>query len=152
MRSISDYMQVLPVVECADHAGRVALPPGIYSPNVTVPRQMAHFNVTAEAYGHFLCDVYDAWRKRDIYDEVGGKIYFCKPDGSKETTIFDDPELLIRALDMRRHQNKLVCDLNAIVEDEFDNGEMMPHVKAAEGGKLVIDLTTGEYRIYGKTW
>lgn len=96
--------------------------------------------------------LYDAWRKRDIYDEVGGKIYFCKPDGSKETTIFDDPELLIRALDMRRHQNKLVCDLNAIVEDEFDNGEMMPHVKAAEGGKLVIDLTTGEYRIYGKTW
>lgn len=65
MRSISDYMQFLPVVECADHAGRVALPPGIYSPNVTVPRQMAHFNVTAEAYGHFLCDVYDAWRKLD---------------------------------------------------------------------------------------
>ncbi|MBE6301169.1 MAG: anaerobic sulfatase maturase [Parabacteroides distasonis] len=66
IRSISDYMQFLPVVECADKTHNIALPPGLYSPNVTKPRQMAPFNVPAEAYGHFLCEVLDAWEQQDI--------------------------------------------------------------------------------------
>ncbi|MBE6334096.1 MAG: anaerobic sulfatase maturase [Odoribacter sp.] len=66
LRSISNYMQFLPVVESVGEESGIGLPPGIYSPNIEKPRQMAQFNVTAEGYGKFLCDVLDEWRVNDI--------------------------------------------------------------------------------------
>ena len=66
IRSISKYMQFLPVVESVGEESGIGLPPGIYSPNIEKPRQMAQFNVTAEGYGKFLCDVLDEWRVNDI--------------------------------------------------------------------------------------
>lgn len=66
LRSISNYMQFLPVVESVGEKSGIGLPPGIYSPNIEKPRQMAQFNVTAEGYGKFLCDVLDEWRVNDI--------------------------------------------------------------------------------------
>ena len=66
LRSISNYMQFLPVVESVCEESGIGLPPGIYSPNIEKPRQMAQFNVTAEGYGKFLCDVLDEWRVNDI--------------------------------------------------------------------------------------
>ena len=65
LRSISNYMQFLPVVECVGKEANVALPPGIDSPDATELRQVAPFNVPAEAYGKFLCDVLDAWASMD---------------------------------------------------------------------------------------
>ena len=65
LRSISNYMQFLPVVECVGAEANVALPPGIDSPGATELRQMAPFNVPAEAYGKFLCDVLYLWTNMD---------------------------------------------------------------------------------------
>ena len=65
LRSISNYMQFLPVVECVGKVSNVALPPGIDSPETKEFRQVAPFNVPAEAYGKFLCDVLDAWASMD---------------------------------------------------------------------------------------
>lgn len=65
LRSISDYMQFLPVVERLYPNKDVALPPGIYSANNnTQPK--ANFNVPAADYGRFLCSVFDEWIKKDI--------------------------------------------------------------------------------------
>lgn len=81
MRSISNYMQFLPVVECLENSEAVsqsmglskgtnsmpvALPPGITSPDVNMPRQFAPFNVSPQGYGRFLCDVFDAWYSADV--------------------------------------------------------------------------------------
>lgn len=66
LRDISDYMQFLPVVECVGTQHPVALPPGIYSPDAMNPRQTASYNVSAEAYGKFLCDVLDTWASMDV--------------------------------------------------------------------------------------
>ena len=64
LRSISDYMQFLPVVESVGAEGNIALPPGIDSVEVNFP--MASFNVQAEDYGRFLCDVFDYWLNVDV--------------------------------------------------------------------------------------
>jgi uncharacterized protein len=66
LRSFSNYMQFLPVVESMplnDSHKNVALPPGIYSHQ---PRNLAPFSVQPEAYGKFLCTVFDEWSRRDV--------------------------------------------------------------------------------------
>ena len=66
LRSFSNYMQFLPVVESLplnDSHKNVALPPGIYSHQ---PRNLAPFSVQPEAYGKFLCTIFDEWSRRDV--------------------------------------------------------------------------------------
>ena len=66
LRSFSNYMQFLPVVESMplnDSQKNVALPPGIYSHQ---PRNLAPFSVQPEAYGKFLCTIFDEWSRRDV--------------------------------------------------------------------------------------
>lgn len=66
LRTFSDYIQFLPVVESLCTNGSISLPPGIYSPDIGKPHMSAPFNVSPEGYGDFLCDVVDEWLKRDI--------------------------------------------------------------------------------------
>ena len=69
LREWTDWMQFLPVVECAPavyeaEAGqRFATPPGIHAMPVRHP--VAPFSVTPEGYGAFLCAVFDEWKRRD---------------------------------------------------------------------------------------
>lgn len=46
----------------------------------------------------------------------------------------------------------LICDYGSVVMEEFDNGELLPRYYANRGGKIVIDLKTGEFQAYEKTW
>lgn len=66
LRTVSDYMQFLPVLECVGEDGDVALPPGIYSSAPAKAPQVAPFSVSAEGYGKFLCDVFDCWKRGDV--------------------------------------------------------------------------------------
>lgn len=66
LRSISDYMQFLPVVEQLYPNKAIALPPGIYSPTNNHAQHKADFNVPPADYGHFLCSIFDEWVKKDI--------------------------------------------------------------------------------------
>lgn len=66
LRSFSDYMQFLPVVECINDKQCIALPPGVDSPPADTIRQMAPYNVQPQAYGQFLCEVLDAWKQQDM--------------------------------------------------------------------------------------
>ena len=68
LRQYTDYMQFLPVVECLsqNNAKNVALPPGVYSADATMPCQLAPFSVSPEAYGHFLCTITDLWLAHDV--------------------------------------------------------------------------------------
>lgn len=66
LRTITDYMQFLPVVECCGWRHNVALPPGIYSPDELISRQYAPYNVPAEQYGEFLCNIFDYWLQNDV--------------------------------------------------------------------------------------
>ena len=63
MRSISLYMQFLPVVEhtLATPSGRAAIvPPG------TEGAKAAPWSITPKAFGKFMCDVFDEWVKYDV--------------------------------------------------------------------------------------
>ena len=63
MRSISKYMQFLPVVEhtLATPSGRAAIvPPG------TEGAQAAPWSITPKAFGKFMCDVFDEWVIGDV--------------------------------------------------------------------------------------
>ena len=95
---------------------------------------------------------YDVWRKRDIYDTVDGKIYSCGLDGSKATCIFDNNELILRAGNLQYKNGYLICDFGKIMEKEFRNGEMKPWLETNGGGKIVIDVKTGDASVYEKTW
>lgn len=70
IREFSDFMQFLPVVECApalyeSQVGqRFATPAGIHSPFLKHP--VESFSVTAKDYGWFLCEIFDLWRKMDL--------------------------------------------------------------------------------------
>lgn len=66
LRTITDYMQFLPVVECWGWRHDVTLPPGIYSPDELISRQYAPYNVPAEQYGEFLCNIFDYWLQNDV--------------------------------------------------------------------------------------
>lgn len=67
LRSVSDYIQFLPVVECVDDDGvRVSQPPGVYSQTSGAHPCKTSFNVPAEAYGEFLCCIFDEWAKGDV--------------------------------------------------------------------------------------
>ena len=63
MRSISRYMQFLPVVEhtLATPFGRAAIvPPG------TEGAKAAPWSITPKAFGKFMCDVFDEWVINDV--------------------------------------------------------------------------------------
>lgn len=60
LSDISDFMQFLPVVEPEGSA----MPPGAFSENPG--DKMADYSVDGEAYGRFLCRIFDLWRGRDI--------------------------------------------------------------------------------------
>jgi uncharacterized protein len=63
MRSISRYMQFLPVVEhtLATPSGRAAIvPPG------TEGAKAAPWSITPKAFGKFMCDVFDEWVINDV--------------------------------------------------------------------------------------
>lgn len=66
LRSVSDYMQFLPVAECVYPDKSIALPPGLYSANTCKEGQRANFNVPPIDYGRFLCSVFDVWRQEDV--------------------------------------------------------------------------------------
>ena len=66
LRQFSDYMQFLPVVESRDDSEHIALPPGIDSPENHKRYTIAPFNVSAEGYGQFMCNVLECWMKEDI--------------------------------------------------------------------------------------
>ena len=63
MRSVSKYMQFLPVVEhtLTTPSGRAAIvPPG------TEGAQTAPWSITPKAFGKFMCDVFDEWIISDV--------------------------------------------------------------------------------------
>ena len=63
MRSVSKYMQFLPVVEhtLPTPSGRAAIvPPG------TERAQAAPWSITPKAFGKFMCDVFDEWVINDV--------------------------------------------------------------------------------------
>lgn len=66
LRTITDYMQFLPVVERIDTGMGVAVPPGVYSGDVRSETKEADFNVPALEYGKFLCAVFDEWLRKDV--------------------------------------------------------------------------------------
>jgi len=57
-----EFLQFTPVVEPA--AGHSPMTPG--SPRDTKPEDIAPYSVTPQAWGDFLCTVYDEWVKRDV--------------------------------------------------------------------------------------
>ena len=59
-------MQFLPVVECINTENKLTIPPGIDTPPIVKAREFAPFNVSAEGYGKFLCEVFDLWLKKDL--------------------------------------------------------------------------------------
>lgn len=69
LRSLTDYMQFLPVVESMPEeyekeAGQLfAVPPGICTREVK--HQMMPFSVTPEGYGYFLCVILECWKRKD---------------------------------------------------------------------------------------
>ncbi|MBU4440715.1 MAG: anaerobic sulfatase maturase [Acetobacterium sp.] len=69
LRELTDYMQFLPVVECAPatyeaaSGQRFAMPAGIHSPAMKHP--LTDFSVTANDYGLFLCEILKLWKKHD---------------------------------------------------------------------------------------
>lgn len=66
LRTVSDYMQFLPVVECVSHDNGVALPPGVYTSHDRRERQKANYNVSSVGYGRFLCAILDEWLQKDV--------------------------------------------------------------------------------------
>lgn len=70
LREVSDFMQFLPVVECApalyesETGQRFAMPSGIHSPAMKHP--VEYFSVTANDYGSFLCEIFDLWKTLDV--------------------------------------------------------------------------------------
>lgn len=70
LRSLSDWMQFLPVVECApavfesDVGQPFAEPPGIHG--IRVKHQMMPFSVSPDGFGRFMCDIFDDWVKGDV--------------------------------------------------------------------------------------
>ena len=69
LRSLTDWIQFLPVVECVssvyeEESGQLfAEPPGIHG--FVVKHPLMKFSVTPEGYGLFMCAVYDEWKARD---------------------------------------------------------------------------------------
>ena len=66
LRSVSDYIQFLPVVECTNDSVGVAQPPGVYSSTPGYITQESSFNVPAQTYGEFLCQIFDEWVRCDV--------------------------------------------------------------------------------------
>ena len=86
LRGFSNYMQFLPVVESLPQTslplspipadaptrslskkrGNVGMPPGLYTPLSLLNGGLAPFSVQPEAYGKFLCTVFDEWSRRDV--------------------------------------------------------------------------------------
>ena len=67
MRSVSRFMQFLPVVEMVEGANRqkvskraAIVPPG------TSGAQVAPWSITPKAFGRFMCDIFDEWVIRDV--------------------------------------------------------------------------------------
>ena len=108
-----------------------------------------YYAKTAEEPKHLY---YDEWRKRDMYDTLDGKIYTCSLDGSDSKLIYDNNQYILRGMDLQYKNGYLVCDFGVIVENEYKNGEMKPWLEANGGGKIVIDVKTGEAAVYEKTW
>lgn len=66
LRTITDFMQFLPVVERTDNDNRIQLPPGLYTEEAVSVAQLAPFSTSPEGYGQFLHEVFDRWRQKDI--------------------------------------------------------------------------------------
>ena len=67
MRSVSRFMQFLPVVEMVEGANHLKVskraaivPPG------TSGAQVAPWSITPKAFGRFMCDIFDEWVIRDV--------------------------------------------------------------------------------------
>lgn len=69
LREWTDWMQLLPVVECrptvfeAEEGQNFAAPPGIHAMPIKHP--LMPFSVSSEGYGAFLCAVFDEWEAKD---------------------------------------------------------------------------------------
>lgn len=70
LREFSDFMQFLPVVECAparyesETGQRFATPSGIHS--LPIKHPVENFSVTAYDYGLFLREIFDLWKTMDL--------------------------------------------------------------------------------------
>jgi len=70
LRTITDFMQFLPVVECEasdfekEEGLRFAEPPGIHSQRIKHPAES--FSVPPAGYGDFLYGILEAWTEKDI--------------------------------------------------------------------------------------
>lgn len=67
MRSVSRFMQFLPVVEMVERANhqKVSKRPAIVPPG-TSGAQVAPWSITPKAFGRFMCDIFDEWVIRDV--------------------------------------------------------------------------------------
>lgn len=59
----SDHIQFIPVVERRDGAGALAPPPQQDAADAAC--RVTSWSVPARAYGRFLCEVFDIWRRQD---------------------------------------------------------------------------------------
>ncbi len=76
MRSVSRYMQFLPVVEktlsmdtsgCPEHSGdNGRIPRAAIVPPGTPGATMAPWSITSKAFGKFMCDIFDEWVVQDV--------------------------------------------------------------------------------------
>ena len=67
MRSVSRFMQFLPVVEMVEGANhqKVSKRAAIVPPG-TSGAQVAPWSITPKAFGRFMCDIFDEWVIRDV--------------------------------------------------------------------------------------
>lgn len=76
MRSVSRYMQFLPVVEktlsmetsgCQEHSGdNKRIPRAAIVPPGTLGAMIAPWSITPKAFGKFMCDIFDEWVVQDV--------------------------------------------------------------------------------------
>ncbi len=76
MRSVSRYMQFLPVVEktlsmetsgCPEHSGgNGRIPRAAIVPPGTPGAMIAPWSITPKAFGKFMCDIFDEWVVQDV--------------------------------------------------------------------------------------
>lgn len=74
LRNISDFMQFLPVVECAPTIYELNLDRKLSEPVGLYKRQpeseLTNFSVSSNRYGEFLCGVFDEWKRLDFGKKV----------------------------------------------------------------------------------
>lgn len=111
---------------------------------------------SGQTWGDFVCYTQTVDRPRlmgecglngEIYNRTGGTVYRYNTVTGTEEILFSNDDLVIGMPQVI--ENYLVYDFGAFV---VHNVYRCPHWQIDAGGKLVIDIETGDYCIYHNTW